>query len=154
MSAASNATDLGASTPLPEGGKSVRIAIEFDTARLHLRRWRDADRAPFAAMSADPEVMEFLPSLQTREASDASIDLWQAQHEASGWGNWAAELADSGEFIGYVGLTVPRRSLPCSPCVEIGWRLARRFWGRGLASEAAAATLRIGFERLALAEIV
>jgi len=105
-------------------------------------------------MNADPAVMEFLPSLQTREASDASIDRWQAQHEATGWGNWAAELIDSGEFVGYVGLTVPRRVLPFSPCVEIGWRLARRFWGRGLASEAAAAALRVGFERLALAEIV
>jgi RimJ/RimL family protein N-acetyltransferase len=128
--------------------------IELETARLKLRSWRDADRAPFAALNADPAVMEYFPALQSREASDASIDLWQGQLESQGWSNWACELAESGEFIGFVGLTVPRRALPCSPCVEVGWRLARRFWGRGLASEAARAALGAGFERIGLAEIV
>jgi RimJ/RimL family protein N-acetyltransferase len=128
--------------------------IELETARLKLRSWRDADRAPFAALNADPAVMEYFPALQSREASEASIDLWQGQLESQGWSNWACELAESGEFIGFVGLTVPRRALPCSPCVEVGWRLARRFWGRGLASEAARAALGAGFERIGLAEIV
>jgi len=128
--------------------------IELETARLRLRRWRDADRAPFAALNADPAVMEFFPAPQSREASDASIDAWQAQLESRGWSNWAVELVESGEFIGFVGLSVPRRALPCSPCVEVGWRLARRFWGRGLASEAARAALGAGFERIGLAEIV
>jgi RimJ/RimL family protein N-acetyltransferase len=128
--------------------------IELETARLKLRRWRDADRAPFAALNADPAVMEFFPAPQSREASDASIDAWQAQLESRGWSNWAVELVESGEFIGFVGLSVPRRVLPCSPCVEVGWRLARRFWGRGLASEAARAALGAGFERIGLTEIV
>ena len=128
--------------------------IELETARLKLRLWRDADRAPFAAMNADPAVMEFFPALQCREASDASIDAWQAQLDSRGWSNWACELAESGEFVGVVGLTVPRRVLPCSPCVEVGWRLARPFWGRGLASEAARAALDAGFGRIGLAEIV
>lgn len=128
--------------------------LEFDTARLYLRQWRDADRAPCAAMNADPEVMEFFPSIHSRETSDASIDAWTAQFAAQGWSNWAAELIDTGEFVGFVGLSVPRRTLPCSPCVEIGWRLARPFWGRGLASEAATAALRVGFERVGLDEIV
>jgi len=128
--------------------------IELETARLRLRRWRDADRAPFAALNADPAVMEFFPAPQSREASDASIDAWRAQLESRGWSNWAVELVESGEFIGFVGLSVPRRALPCSPCVEVGWRLARRFWGRGLASEAARAALGAGFERIGLTEIV
>ena len=128
--------------------------IELETSRLKLRRWRDADRAPFAALNADPAVMKFFPTPQSREASDASIDAWQAQLESRGWSNWAVELVESGEFIGFVGLSVPRRVLPCSPCVEVGWRLARRFWGRGLASEAARAALGAGFERIGLAEIV
>jgi RimJ/RimL family protein N-acetyltransferase len=132
----------------------VTSIIEFETLRLKLRQWRESDRAPFAAMNADAEVMEFFPSLQSRAASDASIDLWQAQFTAQGWSNWAAELADSGDFIGYVGLSVPRRVLPFTPCVEIGWRLARAYWGRGLATEAAQEALRIGFERLDLSEIV
>jgi len=128
--------------------------IELETARLRLRRWRDTDRAPFAALNADPAVMEFFPAPQSREASDASIDAWQAQLDSRGWSNWAVELVESGEFVGFVGLSVPRRALPCSPCVEVGWRLARRFWGRGLASEAARAALGAGFERIGLAEIV
>jgi len=127
---------------------------ELHTPRLLLRQWRDSDREPFAALNGDPAVMEFFPSLQNREASDACIDAWQVQFAAKGWSNWAAELRETGEFIGYVGLTVPRRVLPFSPCVEIGWRLARSFWGRGLASEAALAVLRAGFERLGLAEVV
>lgn len=128
--------------------------IEFETPRLRLRQWRESDREPFAAMNADPAVMEFFPALQSRASSDASIDAWQAQFATQGWSNWAAELMASGQFIGFVGLSVPRRALPFSPCVEIGWRLMRSHWGSGLATEAARGALRVGFERLALAEIV
>lgn len=129
-------------------------AIEFDTARLRLRNWRESDRAPFAALNADPVVMEFFASRPDREQSDASIDAWTDQIATRGWGLWAAETLEGGDFIGFVGLAVPRWPLPFSPCVEIGWRLARPFWGRGLASEAAGAVLALGFERLELPEIV
>jgi RimJ/RimL family protein N-acetyltransferase len=128
--------------------------IEFETPRLRLRQWRESDRTPFAAMNADPAVMEFFPSVQSRETSDASIAFWQSQFAGQGWSNWAAELVATGEFIGFIGLSVPRRVLPCSPCVEIGWRLARAFWGNGYASEGASGALRVGFERIGLVEIV
>jgi RimJ/RimL family protein N-acetyltransferase len=118
---------------------------ELATERLRLRQWREADRAPFAAMSADPVVMEFYPAPSTREESDAAIDRWRSQIEDQGWSNWAVEIAQSGEFIGFVGLTVPRRVLPFSPCVEIGWRVARPHWGKGYATEAARAALAFGF---------
>lgn len=136
------------------GFPRVTPAIEFDTPRLRLRRWRDADRAPFAAMNADPQVMVHFPALQSRESSDAAIDAWELQFDARGWSNWAASLRDTGEFIGFVGLSVPRRVLPFSPCVEIGWRLARAWWGKGLASEAAHGALQLGFERIGLVEVV
>ena len=105
-------------------------------------------------MNADPAVMEFFPALQSREASDASISAWQSQLETQGWSNWAVELRESGEFIGFIGLSVPRRVLPFSPCIEIGWRLARDSWGHGYATEGAKACLRVGFERIGLPEIV
>jgi RimJ/RimL family protein N-acetyltransferase len=105
-------------------------------------------------MNADPQVMEYFPSLQTRATSDASIDAWQSQFAGQGWSNWAVELVDTRQFIGFVGLSVPRRTFAFSPCVEIGWRLARPFWGRGLATEAAREVLRVGFERPDLREIV
>jgi RimJ/RimL family protein N-acetyltransferase len=98
--------------------------------------------------------MEFFPAPIGREASDASIDAWQSQFAERGWSNWAAEVSESGEFIGFVGLTIPRRALPFSPCVEAGWRLARSHWGKGFATEAARGALRIGFERLGLFKIV
>jgi RimJ/RimL family protein N-acetyltransferase len=105
-------------------------------------------------MNADPVVMEFFPALQSRAASDRTIDLWQAELAERGWSNWATELRSTGDFIGFVGLSVPKRLLPFSPCVEIGWRLARAHWRQGFATEAARAALRVGFEHIALDEIV
>ena len=128
--------------------------IELETSRLRMRQWREFDRAPFAAMNAGPAVMEFFASPPSPAASDASIDAWQAQFAAQGWSNWAVELRESSEFIGFTGLSVPRRTFSFSPCVEVGWRLARQFWGRGFATEAARAALRVAFERLSLSEIV
>jgi RimJ/RimL family protein N-acetyltransferase len=129
-------------------------ALVYDTERLRLRQWTDSDRAPYAAMNADPRVMEFFLSVQSREASDASIDAWSTSIAAGGYGNWAVEERETGEFIGFTGLSVPRRALPFMPCVEIGWRLAAQHWGRGYASEAARQALKIGFERFGLDEIV
>ena len=128
--------------------------IEPRTERLRLRRWRDSDREPFAAMNMDPVVMEFFPAPGTRAGSDATIDAWNAQFDAQGWSNWAAERLDTGEFIGFVGISVPKRVLPFSPCVEIGWRLVRAHWGHGYAAEGARAALRVGFEQLGLPQIV
>jgi hypothetical protein len=82
--------------------------IEFQTSRLLLRQWRDSDREPFADMNADPAVMEFFPSLQSRAGSSASIDFWQSQFAAQGWSNWAAELIESGQFIGFIGCCLSR----------------------------------------------
>lgn len=131
-----------------------RAPITFTTPRLTLRPWQDADRAPFAAMNADPEVMRYFPSLWAPEMSNAAIDLWLAQFAAQGWSNWAVEITDAGRFIGFIGLSVPRRPLPFSPCVEIGWRLARAHWHQGYATEGARAALAVGFGTLGLDEIV
>ena len=128
--------------------------IEFQTPRLAFRVWQDHHRAPFAALNADLEVMRYFPALQTAEQSDASVDNWCQQFADRGWSNWAVERLDTREFIGFIGLSVPRRSLPFSPCVEIGWRLQRSAWGQGLATEGARACLRVGFEQLGLEEIV
>jgi RimJ/RimL family protein N-acetyltransferase len=128
--------------------------IEIETPRLTLREWRESDREPFAAVNADPAVMEFFEAPQSRTTSDASINAWQAQFAAQGWSNWAVELRESAEFIGFTGLSVPRRTFSFSPCVEVGWRLARKAWGNGYATEAAHASLRVAFRQLALPEVV
>lgn len=128
--------------------------LEIDTPRLRMRQWRAADRAPFAALNADPRVMEHFPSTLDRAASDAIAERCETLIAERGWGFWAVERRDSGDFIGFVGLNVPTAALPFAPCVEIGWRLAHAAWGQGLASEAARAALTTGFETLGLAEIV
>lgn len=126
----------------------------METARLRLRQWRAADRAPFAALNADPRVMEHFPARLDVAASDAMVERCQALIRERGWGLWAVEIKESARFIGFVGLNIPTVDLPFSPCVEIGWRLAVGAWGKGYATEAARAALRVGFEQLALSEIV
>ncbi|MDH4275733.1 MAG: GNAT family N-acetyltransferase [Gammaproteobacteria bacterium] len=128
--------------------------IEFDTERLRLRQWRATDLEPFAVLNADAKVMEFFPAPLGRTESDTMANRCQALIAERGWGFWAVETKSENEFIGFVGLHIPTQALPFSPCVEIGWRLAARQWGKGYATEAARAALRIGFERLGLAEIV
>jgi RimJ/RimL family protein N-acetyltransferase len=128
--------------------------IEVTTPRLRLRQWKDADRDPYAALNADPEVMRYFPGLQSREASEKSIDAWSAQLAGRGWSNWAVSTLDTDTFIGFTGLSIPSRPFPFQPCVEIGWRLARAHWKKGYATEAAKAALRVGFDRLSLEEIV
>src|SRR5262245_40017915 len=93
----------------------IRPPIEFTTERLRLRQWRPEDRAPFAALNADPRVMEFFPAPLQREASDAVVARWQARMDERGWGLWATEIRESGEFIGFVGLQEPAVQLPFSP---------------------------------------
>lgn len=128
--------------------------IEFETPRLRLRQWRESDLAPFAALASDPEVMAFLLPLPTRADSDALAERLKARIDENGWGFWAVEHKDSGEFAGFTGLNVPLAALPFSPCVEIGWRFGRKWWRQGLASEAARGALQVGFERLGFDEIV
>lgn len=126
----------------------------IDTERLHLRRWRFSDRAPFAAMNADPEVMEFFPSTLTPEESDAMVDRIRAQFDEHGFGLWALEVRGRGEFIGFTGLAIQTFDAPFNPSVEVGWRLARPAWGKGYAIEAARAAVADGFDRIGLDEIV
>ena len=114
----------------------------LETPRLCLRQWRPSDRQPFAALNADPRVMEFFPSPLTQAESDAMADRCQALMAEQGWGLWAVELKHTQAFIGFVGLPRPSAELPFAPCVEVGWRLAYPYWGHGFATEAARQAIR------------
>jgi RimJ/RimL family protein N-acetyltransferase len=124
------------------------------TDRLLLRRWTDADLEPFAALNADPEVMEHFPALLSRAESDALARHSDAFLRENGWGLWAVEVAQSGRFAGFTGLAPVRAALPFAPAIEVGWRLARWAWGSGYATEAATAALRVAFDGLGLDEVV
>lgn len=155
--------------------------ITLRTSRLLLRPWCEADRQPFAQLNADPIVMEHFPGTLSRSESDAMVDRIQAGFGERGWGLWAVEVQNRHSkderqppnrdevgppgarnapgppgqgFVGYVGLTIPRFEAHFSPCVEVGWRLAKRAWGHGFATEAARASLQFGFEVLNLDQIV
>ena len=133
--------------------------VELRTERLRMRRWSEADREPFAAMNADPAVMEHFPAALTREESDAFVDRIQRGFDDNGFGLWALELSPDGTFVGFTGLAVPGFHAPWmdgreQPVVEVGWRLTREMWGRGLATEAARAACGFAFEEVGREEVV
>jgi len=117
---------------------------------LLLRRWTHEDREPFAAINADPRVIEFLPTPLSREQSDAFVDRIEAHFDQSGYGLWAVEIPGVTTLAGFIGLT----TLPFLPAPEIGWRLATPYWGAGYATEGARAVLAFGFDTIGLDEIV
>jgi RimJ/RimL family protein N-acetyltransferase len=123
------------------------------TGRLLMRRWRDADREPFAALNADPETMLYFPSTIDRAGSDAFIEVIEARFELQGYGLWALEVAETGQFIGFTGLNPMPADVPGAGGVEVGWRLAKHAWHHGYATEAAAAAIDVAFHGVGLAEI-
>jgi RimJ/RimL family protein N-acetyltransferase len=138
------------------------VVPRFDTirtARLIMRRWRDADREPYAAMNADPAVMRYFPATMDRRASDASVDLIEERFERQGFGLWALELADpapgtqDAAFIGFTGLNPMPDGVPGAGGMEVGWRLATRAWHHGYATEAATAAVGVAFSGAGLDQI-
>lgn len=124
------------------------------TDRLLLRQWVEADRDRFAALNADPRVMEHFPAPLTRAESDAFVDRHAAVIDERGWGLWAVEVRQTETFIGFTGLAVPVFDADFVPCVEIGWRLAADAWGNGYATEAATAVLDHAFDEIGLDDVV
>jgi RimJ/RimL family protein N-acetyltransferase len=127
---------------------------EIRTDRLILREWRDSDFEPFAAVNGDRRVMEFLPMPLDRAASDALALHIRDGFARHGFGLWAVEATGVAPFIGFIGLSVPKFTAFFTPCVEIGWRLAFKHWGRGYATEGARAAVDYGFKSAGLKEIV
>jgi RimJ/RimL family protein N-acetyltransferase len=131
---------------------AIKVPANVETPRLLLRTWQPSDRSAFAAINADPAVMEHISGEpMSRSASDALVDRIEEQWRQRGYGLYAVELRETGEFVGFVGLN-HHRALPDE--VEIGWRLARHVWGRGLATEAALAVRDIAFDTLQVPRLI
>lgn len=134
----------------------MKMPVSLESTRILLRPWKDDDYAPFASMNLDPEVMRFQGGPMSRAASDAMADYFRSDLEGRGWGFWAIEHAREGRFMGYTGILntadLPA-PLPIPPCVEIGWRLDREFWGHGYVTEAAVRALDFAFAELGAPEV-
>lgn len=132
---------------------SILVCVDLESPRLRLRRWRTEDRAPFAAINAEPEVGRYLSPL-TRAGSDAMLDRIGAHFAQYGWGYWALEERDTRALIGSCGLMhIPWEAF-FTPAVEIGWRLSTGWQGKGLAGEAAETALKFAFDTLGLNRVV
>ncbi|HUY86329.1 MAG TPA: GNAT family N-acetyltransferase [Acidimicrobiales bacterium] len=127
---------------------------ELQTKRLLLRRWTIQDRIPFSEMNADPEVTRYFKSSLSKNESDLLATKLDAQFDISGFGMWAVEVPGEAAFIGFVGIAPVDFDAHFTPCVEVGWRLDRKWWGHGLAPEGAVAALNYGFFEHGLQEIV
>src|ERR1022692_355852 len=132
-------------------GCSVALG-SMTSSPILLRQWRDDDVEPYAEMNADPEVMRFFPKPLTKKESKESLDRLRSRIDQRGWGLWVVEVNSA--FAGYTGLAEPTFSAHFTPCVEIGWRLRREYWGRGIAYAAALTAQTFAFERLMLPELV
>jgi len=115
--------------------------MEIETERLKLRLWKPEDLEPFARINADSEVMECFPNPLTREESDTFAETIRKEFEERGYGLFAVEAVGVAPFIGFIGLHLAQFEAGFTPCVEIGWRLAKEHWGKGYATEGAKAVL-------------
>ena len=132
------------------------MAGQFDsirTSRLHMRRWQDSDREPYAALNADPQVTRYFPRQLDRAASDAHIEKMESLFDQQGYGLWALEVSSTGQFIGFTGLNPMPAGVPGAGGLEVGWRLATSAWHQGYATEAARAAVTVAFDGLSLPEI-
>ncbi|MBA3239474.1 MAG: GNAT family N-acetyltransferase [Parachlamydiaceae bacterium] len=128
--------------------------MKISTKRLVLRPWHEEDFEPFAQMNSDPRVMEYFPSLLSHQESDDFAKRLSAKLQKQGWGLWAVSVPGLSDFIGFIGLSEPSFSAHFTPAVEIGWRLAYDFWGKGYVTEGALEVLKYGFDTLNLPQIV
>lgn len=130
------------------------MTIHIETERLVLREWRDEDLHPFARMNGDPLVMEYLPRVLDEKATARHMKEFQKHFKKHGYGLYAVEIRDSGEFAGFVGLNTVSFKAAFTPATEVAWRLDYEYWGKGYGSEAAMAVIQHAFDKLALKELV
>ncbi len=128
--------------------------IEIVTPRLRLREWKEEDKEPFFKLNSDPRVMKFMPKLLSKQESNDFVERIKLGFKQDGYSFFAVELIKDKTFIGLIGLSIPKFHSFFTPCVEIGWRLAYDYWGKGYATEGAKASVDYGFKELGLFEIV
>lgn len=125
----------------------------FQSERLGFRRWKPEDLPLLAALNADAAVMEFFPRPYDYEETKAAIARYETSFEKNGYGFYAVDRLDSGDFIGFTGFNLATFESDFTPCVEIGWRIMQSQWGYGFATEGAVRCLQYAFEELNLKHV-
>ena len=125
----------------------------FSSERLGFRNWKESDIPDMAQINADPEVMEYFPSFQTLEQTEKFVARMQNEFDESGYCYFAVDLLSTKEFIGFIGVSYQTFKSIFTPCIDIGWRLSRKHWGKGLATEGARRCLEFAFVDLKLDNI-
>ncbi|GAB5525626.1 MAG: GNAT family N-acetyltransferase [Roseivirga sp.] len=125
----------------------------FQSPRLGFRTWQENDLPPFTELNADEEVMEFFPSTLSLQQTKEAIGRYQRHFKTHGFGWYAVDLLATDTFIGFIGFSKTEMDVSFSPCIEIGWRLAKPYWGKGLATEGAQICLNYGWHTLGFTEV-
>lgn len=132
----------------------MEVEYIFKSERLGFRNWIKNDLKPMAAINSDSEVMQFFPNVQTEGKTQQFIERMQCQFEEKGFCYFAVDKLDGQEFIGFIGLSEQTFKADFTPCIDIGWRLAKRAWGCGYATEGALKSLDYAFNSLELDEVL
>ncbi|MDW7693346.1 GNAT family N-acetyltransferase [Flammeovirgaceae bacterium SG7u.111] len=125
----------------------------FTSERLGFRNWEESDIAPFHELNSDRAVMEFFPKLPSLAESKAFVERMKGMYEERGYCYFAVDLLKTQKFIGFIGIAYQDYAADFTPCVDIGWRLAKLAWGKGYATEGAKACLEVAFEKFGLEEV-
>lgn len=126
----------------------------LETERLILRTWKEEDVQDYYEINLDPKVIEFLLGSLTVDECRVFVEKMNKQFDEKGYTLFAVELKETGELLGFIGLNYTDFKSDFTPCVEIGWRLSSKYWGQGLATEGALASLKYAFEKCGLDKII
>ena len=125
----------------------------FTSERLGFRNWNDSDIEKMSAINDDPEVMEFFPALVTRNQTSDFITRMKTMFEEKKYCYFAVDELASGNFCGFIGLCDQNFEASFTPCTDIGWRLDKKFWNKGYATEGAKRCLDYGFREINLTNV-
>jgi len=125
----------------------------FKSERLGFRNWKSSDLAEMAEINADSEVMKFFPNIQNSSETQNFIERMQKQFADHGYCYFAVELINDSTFIGFIGIADQTYKADFTPCTDMGWRLNKKYWGKGYATEGAKRCIEYAFQELGLDKI-
>ncbi len=125
----------------------------FTSERLGFRNWIDTDKPKMLLINSDPKVMEFFPNIPSKEQTMEFVDKMKNQFSKNGFCYFAVDILETNEFIGFIGISEQNFKADFTPCVDIGWRLAQKEWGKGYATEGAKKCLDFAFNTIGLETI-